>query len=79
MAGEPLRRELDELVRDWDRVAVPRHGRYVREPAIADERGVVRVPPPVPDPQLLVLAGVGLAITVGALVLRGGSRPARGS
>lgn len=44
----------------------PRKGRYVREPARADERGVVGLPPPVPDPLPKVLAGVGLALTAGA-------------
>jgi glyoxylase-like metal-dependent hydrolase (beta-lactamase superfamily II) len=46
----------------------PRKGRYVREPARADERGVVGLPPPVPDPLPKVLAGVGLALAAGGLV-----------
>ena len=74
MADAEMRRQLDALVRDWDRVAVPAHGRYVREPAVADERGVVRVPPPVADPQMLAVAALGLAATAGLLALRGGRR-----
>jgi hypothetical protein len=46
----------------------PRKGRYVREPVRADERGVVALPPPVPDPLPKVLAGVGLALAAGGLV-----------
>lgn len=43
----------------------PRRGRYVTRPAVADERGVVEVPPPVPDTAfragVLATALVGLA------------------
>ena len=42
----------------------PGHGRYVGQPVRADERGVVAVPPPVPDPlpgQLATVAVAGLA------------------
>mgnify|MGYP002785033021 CR=1 FL=1 len=70
MAGEALRRQLDALVRDWNEVAVPPQGRYVKEPAVTDARGVVSVPPAVFDPQLLTVAGVGLMAAVGALALR---------
>lgn len=70
LTGEPMRRQLDALVRDWDRV-VPAHGRHVRSPDITDERGVVSVPPPVADPRLFAVAGRGLAAVVGALLLGG--------
>jgi glyoxylase-like metal-dependent hydrolase (beta-lactamase superfamily II) len=59
MRGEEMRRELEALASHWQDVAVPAWGRYVDRPALADEHGVVRVPPPVVDPQLLVLAGMG--------------------
>ncbi len=77
MFGERMREQLDALVRDWDQVAVPRHGRYVRRPAIADERGVVSVPPPVSDPQLKLVAGLGLAALVGILLFRKRSSSSR--
>lgn len=76
MFGESLRRGLDELVRNWQEVAVPAHGRYVDRPAITDEHGVVSVPPPVTDPQLLALAGLGLAAAAGLLFLRRSGRQA---
>lgn len=71
MRGTTLLRELDALVRDWDRVAVPSHGRYVGRPAVTDRRGVVSVPPPVADPNVPIVAGVAVAAVAGALVLRG--------
>jgi glyoxylase-like metal-dependent hydrolase (beta-lactamase superfamily II) len=70
MSGPRMQQELDDLVRDWARRAVPSHGRYVREPAVSDERGTLRVPPPVYDPQLLTLAGIGLAAVLGTVLLR---------
>ena len=71
MYGERLRRQLDELVRDWDRLALPPQGRYIRQPAMANQRGTVSVPPPVFDPQLIAAAGIGLAILTGAMMLVG--------
>ncbi|MEX2174068.1 MAG: MBL fold metallo-hydrolase [Pirellulaceae bacterium] len=70
MYGEPLRQQLDALVRNWDRVAVPAHGRYVRRPAITGVDGVVSVPPPVFDSQLLILAGLSIAACLGWNMLR---------
>ena len=46
----------------------PRKGRYVNAPARADERGVVALPPPVPDPLPKVVAGVAGAAVVGVAV-----------
>ncbi len=79
MYGEEMRGQLEALARDFDRVAVPSHGRYVRQPAIADERGVVSVPPPVTDPQLIAVAGIGVAAVLGALLLSGTAPTRRGS
>lgn len=70
MYGERLRQELDALAQDFDRAAIPAHGRYVREPAITDQRGVVYVPRPAPDPTLAVLAAVGIAAVLGTAAAR---------
>jgi glyoxylase-like metal-dependent hydrolase (beta-lactamase superfamily II) len=53
----------DDLERFASVFPRPSRGRYARQPARADERGVLFVPPPVPDPlpRRLVLAGVGAA------------------
>jgi glyoxylase-like metal-dependent hydrolase (beta-lactamase superfamily II) len=68
MYGEDLRRGLDELVKHFDEM-MPSDGRYVRRPAVADERGVVDVPPPVADPRPKVLAGVAVAGVAAALLV----------
>lgn len=73
MYGEEMRRQLDALAANFEAVAIPAKGRYVHEPAKADETGVVSVPPPVKDPLPLVLAGAG-ALAFAALLLRGRGR-----
>lgn len=45
MQGAEMRTALHTLARDFDRVAVPDKGRYVDEPARANETGVTYVPP----------------------------------
>jgi glyoxylase-like metal-dependent hydrolase (beta-lactamase superfamily II) len=45
MSGDALQIGLEILVRDFDKVARPKQGRYVRRPAITDESGVREVPP----------------------------------
>ncbi|MEJ7810738.1 MAG: MBL fold metallo-hydrolase [Gemmatimonadaceae bacterium] len=45
LSGPEMRQALHTLARDFERVAVPKHGRYVHEPARADESGVTYVPP----------------------------------
>jgi glyoxylase-like metal-dependent hydrolase (beta-lactamase superfamily II) len=46
MRGADLPDRLAQLARDFDHRARPRRGRYVREPAITNEEGIVYVPPP---------------------------------
>jgi glyoxylase-like metal-dependent hydrolase (beta-lactamase superfamily II) len=71
MGGDTLRRQLEDLVRNFQRRAVPRRGRYVRTPAITDATGLVSVPPRVPDPFPIVL-GAGLAALAAlALMVQG--------
>lgn len=69
MRGEALRAGLDKLVDNWDRVALPRRGRYVHYPALANERGVFFIPAPVADPQLPLVAAFGFGAIVGMLLL----------
>lgn len=68
--GEKLRRGLGRLAAHWQELAVPSHGRYVGRPAVADERGVVSVPPPVWDRQALALGGAGAAVAAGLMLRR---------
>lgn len=68
MKGVVLREELNDLARHFEEKAVPKHGRYVNRPAVADENGVISVPPPLGSavPKVLIAAGIvsiaGLAI-----------------
>jgi glyoxylase-like metal-dependent hydrolase (beta-lactamase superfamily II) len=70
MRGEEMRFELNNLSRHFDRLAVPAQGRYVNEPALADEEGVQYVPPATEKiPMLVKSLGVSLAlISIGWLV-----------
>ena len=63
-----MRRQLADLAENFGHY-MPLDGRYVRQPAVADETGVVTLPPPVSDPFPLLL-GVGAAALLGAAILR---------
>jgi glyoxylase-like metal-dependent hydrolase (beta-lactamase superfamily II) len=69
MRGIELRMALNWLADHFDEAAIPRDGRYVREPALADESGTFYVPPPVPDPVTKIMVG-GAAIAAGALAYK---------
>lgn len=58
----------EQLRQFSDTFAAPSHGRYVPVPATADERGIINVPPPVPDPKLRIAAGVGIAAAAGIAI-----------
>jgi glyoxylase-like metal-dependent hydrolase (beta-lactamase superfamily II) len=45
MRGEEMRSALHRLGRRFDDLAQPAHGRYVNEPAVTDETGVLFIPP----------------------------------
>jgi len=64
MVGPQAAAALQRLADNFDEVARPSMGRYVRRPATADEDGVVSVPPPVMGvaPALLVGAAIGGAL-----------------
>ncbi len=71
MQGEEMRMELNNLSRHFDQLAIPAQGRYVNEPALANENGVVYLPPPTEAVPSLV-KGLGIAlglISIGLLVL----------
>lgn len=59
MHGERLRRELECLWKHWDRDALPAFGRYIGRPAVSDRNGVVHTPPPVVDPRVATMLGIG--------------------
>jgi glyoxylase-like metal-dependent hydrolase (beta-lactamase superfamily II) len=73
LRGRVMREALELLAANFETLAVPRDGRYVRAPALADERGTYSVPPAVRDPTLLIAGGFAalvLGIAVGARMRR---------
>ncbi|HET7698878.1 MAG TPA: MBL fold metallo-hydrolase [Vicinamibacterales bacterium] len=75
-SGRDLRDELTVLADNFDRLERPAFGRYARQAAVADETGVVMLPP---DPLPAVLAGAGAMAAAGALVWMASKRPAAGN
>ncbi len=68
MRGSDLQWQLDELVKNFWTDAVPAHGRYVNEPAIVDELGVISVPPPAESAVPKVLAAAGVVAAAGLAI-----------
>lgn len=73
--GSAVRDELAALARDFDALERPGFGRYARQPAIADESGVVMLPP---DPLPAVLAGAGAMAAVAGIVWAASAASRRG-
>ena len=61
LSGPEATEALHNLAFDFDYWARPATGRYAHQPALADERGLVSVPPPVPNPatRMAVAAALG--------------------
>ena len=88
MGGPDAADALAELAADFDARSIPRSGRYVDEPAVTDESGVVYVPPKTGDEftKVAILGGV-VALGVVALMVanrreageRDGSVPSPGT
>ena len=53
-----------------DNFPVPPHGRYVPEPAVTDDTGIVSLPPPAPDPLPIQIAAVVALATVAYFIAR---------
>jgi hypothetical protein len=66
-----MRRQLEDLAEHFE-LEIPRDGRYGRQPALADDNGVLALPPPVSKglPAALLLATGLLALTGVALMRR---------
>ncbi|HEY4650143.1 MAG TPA: MBL fold metallo-hydrolase [Pontibacter sp.] len=69
MRGPILQQQLEDLVLHFWSVAVPEHGRYVHEPAITDEQGVVSVPPATGSPVSKVMLTAGVLALAGAAIV----------
>ncbi len=69
MYGKEMMRALHVLANNFDAIAQPAHGRYVNEPAITDETGVVYLPPTVKTMPLSTILGISLGVlAVGFLI-----------
>lgn len=63
MFGQEMRNALHTLSRRFDSLAVPDKGRYVNEPAVTDESGLLYVPPVAQTvPSALKVVGISLAV-----------------
>jgi glyoxylase-like metal-dependent hydrolase (beta-lactamase superfamily II) len=65
MSGEKLERQLEELVLNFDK-QIPHNGRYVKQAAVTDERGIINMPKPVSYQVAKAVAGVSLGLVAGA-------------
>jgi glyoxylase-like metal-dependent hydrolase (beta-lactamase superfamily II) len=71
LRGDALPLALAALARDFDYRVRPRRGRYVAEPAIADENGVIAsLPPPATGVRWGMLSGVAAAAFAGTWLYR---------
>jgi glyoxylase-like metal-dependent hydrolase (beta-lactamase superfamily II) len=69
MRGRELQIALDELVEDFDEVATPHSGRYIKQPAVADETGVLYVPPFKANKKFIA-ASVFMGLAAGFIIAR---------
>jgi hypothetical protein len=60
MSGPDATEALERLAFDFDYWARPATGRYANQPALADERGLISVPPAVPNPTTKVAVAAAL-------------------
>jgi glyoxylase-like metal-dependent hydrolase (beta-lactamase superfamily II) len=68
MEGTALTAGLNQLVAQFEELAIPSHGRYVKEPATANKRGVQYVPPQPFNPVLAASVAGLLAVGLYTLV-----------
>lgn len=72
MGGQEMRNALHTLARRFEELAQPTKGRYVNEPAVTDESGVLYVPASVETiPQVVRVVAVSVAVlSIGYLLYR---------
>ncbi len=68
MYGEELTRSLKYLIENFEKEAVPKYGRYVKEPAKSNKNGVQYIPKRANNPELLAIVGIISAVAAFALV-----------
>jgi glyoxylase-like metal-dependent hydrolase (beta-lactamase superfamily II) len=72
LSGDGVADDLIALARDFEERARPKHGRYVAQPALTDEHGIVSLPPPVRSSGIRwgALSGVAAAAFAGTWLYR---------
>jgi glyoxylase-like metal-dependent hydrolase (beta-lactamase superfamily II) len=72
LEGEHLPPELAKLAHDFDDHVRPRRGRYVHQPAVTDEQGVIALPPPIRSGGVRwgMLSGVAATAVAGTWLVR---------
>jgi glyoxylase-like metal-dependent hydrolase (beta-lactamase superfamily II) len=70
MRGETMRQDLEALSRNFDREALPKNGRYINDPAVTNENGVLSLPKKTESiPAALKIIGItGIGIALGLVV-----------
>ncbi len=63
--GNYLKKGLRLVADNFNTISKPTDGRYVRQPALTNEEGIVKLPPSVPDMFMRAVATVGLTLVVG--------------
>lgn len=70
MRGEELRGALRNLSTHFKALAIPEEGRYLNEPAVTNEQGVMYVPPPTEKmTRMARLLGISIAVVSVALII----------
>ncbi len=79
MSGNEMLLELEELAEEFKDQAIPKHGRYVSEPAIADKNGVVYVPQKEADSYTAIVAisGIAAVLVLGWILISKNARNKR--
>lgn len=70
MRGKELQTELKKLVDNFEDIAIPEHGRYIKVPAIADMDGTEYIPPAIPSNKTSIAAVVLVSAAIGYLAVR---------
>ncbi|MCE6989743.1 MBL fold metallo-hydrolase [Dyadobacter sp. CY323] len=65
MRGPEMRQDLMRLADEFERLAMPAHGRYVPDPAVTNEYGVVSLPPKTPGMPERIALGAGVVAMAG--------------
>jgi len=71
MYGPEVRKALNRLAKDFWEHGIPAHGRYVREPALANEDGITYIPPARYNYGLMAVIGISaFAIALGLVLYK---------